>query len=211
MQPDGPSDTYRCSYLIDWVNISARRFRGVMENSNLAFEENRLAWNKSESCKLLKSHLEKLLAAKKVTKVVCFGLGDMCRKPPEWWRRQMSSDGQNMEASFVRESMVQHSIALTMAEICRDSTGNQVQLLAQDPDYTEQAKEILKGNGFSVVGEFGAGGFAEVDDNSVVFSVFVEAPLKQIIADTARPALVISTGFEVFNNSEYDNLTLRHI
>lgn len=116
----------------------------------------------------------------------------------------MSSDGHNLEAEFVRDSMVQHSIALTIAEICHGSTGKEVELLAQDPDYTEQAKEILKGNGFSLVGEFGAGGFAEVDDNSVVFSAFIEAPLKQIIADTARPVLIISTGFDVFNNSEYD-------
>jgi hypothetical protein len=64
-------------------------------------------------------------------------------------------------------------------------------LLAQDPDYTEQAQEILKGNGFSLVGRFGAGGFAEIDDNSVAFSAFVEAPLKQIIADIARPLLII--------------------
>jgi hypothetical protein len=98
--------------------------------------------------------------------------------------------------------MVQHSIALTIAEICRSRIGNEVQLLAQDPDYTEEAKDILKANGFSIVGEFGAGGFAEVDDDSVVFSVFVEAPLKQIIADIARPVLIISTGFDVFNDSE---------
>lgn len=114
----------------------------------------------------------------------------------------MSSRACELEASFVRPSMVQHSIALTIAKICHDSTANEVQLLAQDPDYTKEAKEILKGNGFSIVGEFGAGGFAEVDDNSVVFSVFVEAPLKQIIADIARPLLIISTDVEVFNDSE---------
>ena len=154
------------------------------------------------SCKTLRSQLGSILLSKKVTKVICFGLGDMCRKPPEWLRRKASSGEQELEASFVRPSMVQHSIALTIAEICRDSTRNDVQLLAQDPDYTEEAKDILKKNGFSIVGQFGAGGFAEVDENSVVFSVFVEAPLKQIIADIARPLLIIGTGFEVFNDSE---------
>jgi hypothetical protein len=174
-----------------------------MEKSNSVFEEHKRAWNNSMSCKLLTSQLERVSAIKKeVTKIVCFGLGDMCRKPPEWLRRQPNLEEHELEASFVRPSMVQHSIALTMAEICHDSTGDEIQLLAQDPDYTEEAIEILKRNGFSTIGQFGAGGFAEVDDNSIVFSVFVKAPLKQIIADTARLFLIISTDFEVFNDSE---------
>ncbi|GAB0134194.1 hypothetical protein EsDP_00002575 [Epichloe bromicola] len=44
--------------------------------------------------------------------------------------------------------------------------------------------------------------FAEINDDTVVFSVGVEAPLKQIIADLARPLLVVSTGFSAFNDSE---------
>lgn len=99
--------------------------------------------------------------------------------------------------------MVQHCIALTIAHICRGITISEVELLTQDPDYTEEAETILKSNGFSVVGQFGAGGFAEVDDNSVVFSAFVEAPLKQIIADIARSVLIITSGFSAFNDSEY--------
>lgn len=114
----------------------------------------------------------------------------------------MGSSSENVEVDFVRGSMSQHSIALTIAQICCGSAENEVQLLAQDPDYTDKAKEMLGKNGFSIVGEFGAGGFAEIDDNSVVFSAFVEAPLKQIIADIARPALIISTKFETFNDSE---------
>lgn len=98
--------------------------------------------------------------------------------------------------------MIQHSIALTIAEMCHETGASKVELLTQDPDYTNEAKEMLTEKGFSIVGEFGAGGFAEVDNDSVVFSVFVEAPLKQIIADIARPPLIISTGFEVFNDSE---------
>jgi hypothetical protein len=60
--------------------------------------------------------------------------------------------------------MVQHSIALTLAEVCRDRTGNGFELLPQDPDYTEEAKEILTKYGFEIFGKFGAGVFAEVDD-----------------------------------------------
>ncbi|KAJ5931863.1 hypothetical protein N7516_006352 [Penicillium verrucosum] len=97
--------------------------------------------------------------------------------------------------------MIQHSMALTIAQLCR---GNEIvpSLLAQDPDYTEVAETILTKKGFKVVGPHGAGGFAEIEDESIVISPFAAAPVKQIIADLARPVLIISTGFDVFNGNE---------
>lgn len=174
------------------------RFRGMVKNANAVFEENRLAWNESASCRFLRSWLENASRMKKVAKVICFGLGDMCRAPPEWYKRQISSSEQDMEAESIRPSTIQHSVALTIADMC---SANNVRLLAQDPGYTEEAHEILKAKGFSIVGQFGAGGFAEIDNDSVVFSAFVAAPLKQIIADLARPALIITTDFTAFNNA----------
>lgn len=166
------------------------------------FERNRHIWNGSESCKLLKSCLQQHLTTRQVTKVACFGLGDVCRKPPEWLRRQITSDEDELDASIVSPNMLQHLIAVTIVEVCREHTRSSVELLAQDPDYTRETEDILKQNGFSIVGRHGAGGFAEIDDTTIVFSVFVEAPLKQIIADIARPTMIISTGFEVFNDHE---------
>ena len=201
-QPDDPEGTYRCSYLPHWLNTSARSFRGVITNPDTLFEENRLSWMKSRSCELLKSRLKQTAVIKTVKKIICFGLGDICRKPPEWMGRHPSTRGDNLEAGFVRGAMTQHAIALTFAEVCKEIAGCNIELLAQDPDYTDEAKAILTSRGFSIVGDFGAGGFAEIDDDSLVFSVFVEAPLKQIIADIARPSIIISTGFDVFNDSE---------
>lgn len=96
----------------------------------------------------------------------------------------MTSEGKELEASFFQDSMIHHSIASTIAGV----SGNHMQLLAQDPEYTDQAKDILQEAGFSIVGQFGAGGFVEVDDSSVVFSVFREAHLKQVIEDIAPHA-----------------------
>lgn len=91
-------------------------------------------------------------------------------------------------------------MALTIARLCHgDET---MPLLAQDPDYTEVAEEILTKIGFKIVGHHGAGGFAEIDEESIIISPFAAAPIKQIIADLARPVLIISTGFEVFNSNE---------
>lgn len=206
-QPDDPAETYHCTYLPRWINTSARAFRGNVANPSLLFEETIRVWTKSESCKLLKSQLQQTASIHAVKKIICFGLGDICRTPPEWMKRHAGKDAQNIETEFVRGAMIQHSIALTVRQICNDLAGCHVHLLAQDPDYTKDAKEILASSGFSIVGEFGAGGFAEIDDETLVFSVYVEAPLKQIIADIARPPIIISTGFDVFNDSEYASHT----
>ncbi|RSL80674.1 hypothetical protein CDV31_017103, partial [Fusarium ambrosium] len=206
-QPDGPPGTYHCSYLVDWTNQSARDFRFTINEPFVVFEENRRSWLESRSYDVLKTWLAGFLSTKKATKVVCFGLGDICREPPEWFKRQEHQNDAELSdtelmRNFVRPSMVQHLIALTIAEMCGEIGGNKVQLLTQDPDYSEQTKEVLAKSGFSIVGQFGAGGFAEIDDDTVVFSAFVEAPLKQIIADIARPVLVITTDRDTFNDFE---------
>lgn len=156
----------------------------------------------SASSEMLRAELSDLLKDKIVTKIIGFGLGDMSREPPEWLQRQAKSNNSELARSFVRPSMVQHAIALTMAKLCGKGDESGTQLLAQDPDYSEQTKQVLTRNGFSIVGPHGAGGFAEIDDHTLVFSAFVEAPLKQIIADIARPVLIIGTGPDTFNNSE---------
>jgi hypothetical protein len=149
-----------------------------------------MVWNKSSSCGLLQSRLEHVFSAKNVTKILCFGLGDMCRRPPPWYMEQPGST-EHIEAEAIRPKAVQHSVALTMADMC----GANVQLLAQDPAYTEETKKMLKERGFSIIGPFGAAGFAEIDDDSVVFAAFAAVPLAQIVADLARPAVIITTYF----------------
>lgn len=206
-QPDGPPGTYDLSYLVDWTNQSARDFRISISDPYTVFAENRRRWEESSSCDVLVTWLNSHLSTRKVTKVVCFGLGDICREPPEWFKRQeLQNDAElsnaDLMCEFVRPCMVQHAIARTIADMCGNIAGGKVQLLAQDPDYSEQTKEVLELYGFSIVGQFGAGGFAEIDDNTAVFSAFVEAPLKQIIADIARPILVISTDQDTFNDFE---------
>ncbi|KAJ9486266.1 hypothetical protein VN97_g7072 [Penicillium thymicola] len=114
---------------------------------------------------------------------------------------QHDSWDKTSDVENVMGCMIQHSMALTIAQLCR---GNEIvpSLLAQDPDYTEVAETILTNKGFKIVGPHGAGGFAEIDDESIVISPFPAAPVKQIIADLARPVLIISTGFDVFNGNE---------
>ncbi|KAJ6130083.1 hypothetical protein N7512_002863 [Penicillium capsulatum] len=199
-QPHGPIETYLCSYIVDWTNLTARNFRELIAQPTQVFEEKDLLWQNSKSCNQLTTLVKELLGRNTVKKVLCFGLGDFCRSAPEWLKRQHNSWDENSEIKHVMGCMIQHSMALTIAQHC---SGNEtVPLLAQDPEYTELAKELLTEKKFKIVGPYGAGGFAEIDEESIVISPFAAAPVKQIIADLARPVIIISTGFEVFNSNE---------
>jgi hypothetical protein len=156
-----------------------------------------MAWNKSSACRLLQSRLERYVDFKHVTKILCFGLGDFCRRPP-WWYMEQQGSLEDIEIGAIRPSAIQHSVALTMADMCG---ANNVQLLAQDPKYTEEAKEMLKARRFSIVGPFGAGGFAEIDNDSVIFTRFITVPLAEIVADIARPIVIITSDVGVFNDT----------
>jgi hypothetical protein len=94
----------------------------------------------------------------------------------------------------VEGALTHHAIALTIANMvrsCAKAGDAGVRLLTQDPKYSNETKDMLVEIGFEVVGDYGAGGFAELDDESIVFSAFANAPVKQIIADLARPAAII--------------------
>ncbi|CAG8117347.1 unnamed protein product [Penicillium nalgiovense] len=163
------------------------------------FDDKDLLWQNSTTCKQLAALVQDLLGTNTVKKVVCFGLSDFCRSSPEWLKKQHGSWDEASDVENVTGCMIQHSMALTIAQLCR---GNEpVPLLAQDPDYTEVAKRILTKREFKIVGPHGGGGgkFTEIDDESIVISAFTAAPVKQIIADLARPMLIISNGFGVFN------------
>lgn len=132
---------------------------------------------------------------RRVTKIACFGLGDIARKMPgvivlpnnEGCKYQEPE----ADAAYLFPSIMQHAAAITMAEEAVRVGGKAVRLVSQDPRYSDDAKAFLSAKGFEIIGNFGAGGFAEVDDKTVVFSAWTNAPVKQIIADIARPAALI--------------------
>ncbi|KAI1326905.1 hypothetical protein F5Y16DRAFT_410582 [Xylariaceae sp. FL0255] len=197
-KPEGPPETWHCSYLVDW-DSEERLLRGVFSKEDIAslYRETKQRWRASLSYRLLETQLKMLLDGKKVTKVVCFGLGDLHRRPPRWWlEAERKQNPKGVESDARMFSLVQHSVVLTIADILRSRAkkDTHVRLLTQDPDYLEQTRELLEEDGFEIVGMFGAGGFAEVDDESLVFSVYPSVPVNQIIADVARPVLMIING-----------------
>ncbi|SPO07514.1 uncharacterized protein DNG_10208 [Cephalotrichum gorgonifer] len=193
---DGPPGTFYCSYLVDWKNQVQRDFHGNVDGWETLFQTKQQLWKESATCESFRLQLRKLLASHRVTKIVCFGLGDIARKGPPV---TVLSGGQgrqpqepDLDTKDLYPCIMQHAAALTMAEETARLQGEPARVLSQDPQYTDDSKRFLRTEGFEIVGNFGAGGFAEVDDETIVFSVWTGAPVKQIIADIARPAAVIT-------------------
>lgn len=210
-----PSEIYSCTYLVDWTNQTIRDFEGPVENARLLFEDRCNRWKRSVTCEAFTSQFCKILNGNgnaKVTKIICFGLGDLNVKPPDWWRIENNSqpkDKQEPETSVLEGALMHHAIALTIADVVRSSAKTEdlrARLLTQDPHYSNETKHMLRETGFEVIGDYGAGGFAELDDMSIVFSPFTKAPVKQIIADIARPAVIVSnmnSNHMIFNQFRY--------
>ncbi|KAL6851346.1 hypothetical protein ACO1O0_008474 [Amphichorda felina] len=197
---DGPQEMQYCSYFIDWKHQLARDFRGNVEDWMRLFEMKRRLWMESISCESFKRQIGQILTANPgVNKVVCFGLGDMARRPPEVTelgpgekKGEPPKYIQKSDGDEVHAQMIQHAAALTIVEEIRclhgQTGGDSVRLLTQDPQYTDDTKALLRSKGFEIMGDFGAGGFGEVDDDCIVFSAWVSEPIKQIVADLAPPA-----------------------
>lgn len=62
-------------------------------------------------------------------------------------------------------------------------------LASRDPVYTDTDKQVLQSLNITVVDDPRA--FLHVDEASVIFSVSPDIPVREIIADIARPAILL--------------------
>lgn len=144
-----------------------------------AFAAGVVTWEASEACKQLRASLETAAIPSPITKIVAFACSTI--------------------ASRIVQSItiVQHCLILTLRDIFSklevhgDSQVPEIKLFAQDPMYTDVDNAVLKENGISVLEDPKA--FLEVDDSSVVLSFSPNIPVRQIIADLARPAVLLWT------------------
>ncbi|KAJ5719696.1 hypothetical protein N7493_007274 [Penicillium malachiteum] len=194
---DGPTKTSLCPYTVDWIKKTNQTF---LPQPMQVFDEKRLWWQNSKTCRHLTALIKDVLCGRTVKKVVCFGLGEFSRTLPQWLKDEFKSWDEEDDVRHATSSMIQHSMALTIAQLARASDNEMLPLLTQDPEYSKTTEDILIEKGFKIVGSHGAAGFAEVDDDSIVISAFPDAPIKQIIAELARPVVFITTDFSDFND-----------
>lgn len=140
-----------------------------------AFAEGYRAWEASEACQNLRTSLEasSILGSMTITKIVAFACSTVASKIMQ------------------PITIVQHCLILTLQDIFRKTQRGQVEVkcFAQDPMYTEVDHRILEENGITVLGDPRA--FLQVDDSSIVVAFAPNIPVRQIITDLARPAVLL--------------------
>ncbi|OAA53289.1 hypothetical protein ISF_08903 [Cordyceps fumosorosea ARSEF 2679] len=157
-----------------------------------AFREHQESWNKSATCRSLIKILQESAAKLQmpIKKVVCFDLGGL--------------DPRTLHGEFfdwMRRSATQHAAALTMAKTLSEAQGGvEAKCYTQDPAYTSVDEQLLAGLGFEVLGD--PKGFLEVDESTLVFAVQPKMPVRQIVADLAKPAAMVWGKIEANRDGE---------
>lgn len=113
-----------------------------------------------------------------VTKIVAFAMGTISLRD-------------HPNRSYTR-SLQQHALVLAIRSILdeeREEGRGGLACFAQDPEYSEVDKAVLREHGITVLED--PQGFLDVDEGSVVLSFSPNVPVKQIVADIARPAMIM--------------------
>ncbi|KAI1506717.1 hypothetical protein F5X99DRAFT_404074 [Biscogniauxia marginata] len=145
---------------------------------NLWLKE-KAAWDESKACADLKLLLSTSALPMNTKRIVCFGLGNL--------ETQFLFDPKSTH----HRSIVQHCAALTIATAVSKKVHRHIQIYAQDPEYSIDTKRILARQEIKVIDCYGAEGFTYVDDDAFVFTVSPNVPVKQVVADLAKPTAMI--------------------
>ncbi|KAJ5761411.1 hypothetical protein N7533_003450 [Penicillium manginii] len=135
------------------------------------FQEKFQAWEESETCAHFKSILSSEVSGHEINKIVGLACGSLALPNNE--------QATNQTAVLV-------SVRKWLKE--REKKDD-ISCYIQDPMNTSVDREVLTDIGFEMIDD--PRGWLEIDERSVVLSVAPNVPVKEIIADTARPAVVI--------------------
>ncbi len=127
------------------------------------------AWEASAECAQLRAAFEAPAYLPKVTKIVAFACSTMA----------VTTDDRE-------HPVAQHAAVLTLREILKARGAGEIKCFAQDPMYRDADVEVLEEVGIEVLGDPRA--FLEVDGETFVLCVAPNVPVRQVIADIARPA-----------------------
>lgn len=150
-----------------------------------AFERKTQSLQDSEQFTQLKATLASAAVPSGIDKIVAFAC---CT---------MTGEANAIQTSH---SMGQHSLVVALRDFLTSrggtaapgESGSEMRCYSQDPIYTSIDKQVLRDVGITVVDD--PKGFLEVDEASVVFCSYPNIPIRQVVADIARPALIIWNG-----------------
>ncbi|XWW92120.1 hypothetical protein V2A60_000042 [Cordyceps javanica] len=86
-------------------------------------------------------------------------------------------------------SDAQHALLLALRDFLLSEKHSGMNCFAQDPNYTDTDRKILRSLDVAVLDDPRA--FLQVDDGSVVVPIAPNIPVRQIITDIARPAILL--------------------
>jgi hypothetical protein len=185
----GDSDTltdYCCPASISYVPLRTKNI--PFHTLRRRWEDIMSDWDETPIPIEIANIVKTYSAVPEVSKVVCLGLGS--------FSEQFGTDtGITVsDRNPIYRPMRRHAVAVSIAKAFTNYTrakGKAITLYAQDPAYTDNDKNLLREIGFEPVPGYGARGFGLIDDETVVFSCCPTAPVKQIVADLARPVAMI--------------------
>ncbi|KAJ5094948.1 hypothetical protein N7532_007239 [Penicillium argentinense] len=135
------------------------------------FREKIQAWEESETCRRFQSILSSEVSSHDIKKIVGLACGSLALP-------------NNEHAAY------QTALLVTVRKWLKERDQNEdIFCYMQDPMNTSVDREVLADIGFEMIDD--PRGWLEIDERSVVLSVAPNVPVKEIIADTARPAIVI--------------------
>ncbi|OAA51875.1 hypothetical protein NOR_00468 [Metarhizium rileyi] len=161
-----------------------------------AFDRYFRTWEQSEAWTTLEQQIRLHLPTlpKTIDKVIGFGLGDLT------YDAIICGDDDGRK----NRSSEQHALMLMLVRLFKEHTGNSVKCYAQDPMYADTCKGILVEKGVDVV--HGNTGFLLVDENSIVLSFSPNIPVRQVIADLPRPAVMACDKISEPTRSEWQRM-----
>jgi hypothetical protein len=136
----------------------------------------REAWISSSSCADLRNQVLSVEDHVPIRKIVCFGLGGFSARDKEFRAR---SHVQTAAIKTIASALTKHP----------EANDYDIPCYSQDPDYTDPDIELLKRLG--VIPLQDPRGFIEVDENTLVYTVAPDVPVRQIVADLQWPAALI--------------------
>lgn len=132
------------------------------------FRSNLLAWDESATCKQVKSILAGVKLSCTITKVIGIACGPLDS----------------------RRTSLQHALLLTIQDVLGRRNTNRMRPVcyAQDPIYADTDQSVLEHFGITVLDDPEA--LLMANDSTALVSCSPNIPVKEIIADIARPAII---------------------
>ncbi|KAI1489576.1 hypothetical protein F5X96DRAFT_670531 [Biscogniauxia mediterranea] len=150
----------------------------------LAFASAMDAWKETTACKKVFAALEKAdKQVRNVESIVCFGLSSLT----------LDITGTPLPP----RNTTQYAAVVLIAKYISERLGKKIFVHSQEPFADDITIHVLRQHGiFTYEGHIRfTHGFIDVNDNALVVSISPDSPVRSVVADIARPPILICNGY----------------